>query len=160
MKFGNKEVLDILVFDLNENLVTKLDTLLESKLFKQKEIDGTYYYLIAKDALLDENILKFIGTESNNKQTDMQSYLNNGSNDRTIVFSKDQSKKCKLLAKTLFRQQTNGEDKAFTFEFPEVSIVSDFSFESVLEKVSAFDLVFKISPYNEFGDMFRLHIKE
>jgi hypothetical protein len=156
MKFGNREIMDLLVFDLNENLVTKLDTLKESRLFKD---EGDTYYLFAKDALLDENILKFIGYQEEIEVSDMKSYLNDNKDDRTITFNSKRWKQCKLLAVTLGRQQTDCIDKKFIFEFPQVDIMNNFSFHGVTSEVSAFDLVFRINKYNDNGDVFKLHIK-
>jgi hypothetical protein len=156
MKFANREVMDLLVFDLNENMIANLDTLKESKLFRS---DDGLYYLIAKDALLDENILKFLGTEEVNVKSDMQFYLTENKDGKTITFNSDKTKQCKLLAITLGRQDLDHVDKKFIFEFPNVEIINDFTFDGVCGSVTAFDLVFKIKKYNENGDVFKLHIK-
>lgn len=155
MKFASREVCDLLVFVLNEKLIVKLDTLVDSKIVKSDE----GYYVIVKDAFLNEDFLQFVGKSNYLQKTDMCSYLNDNE-DIVITFGEYANKPCKILATTITRQQSNDKDRKFIFEIPDAEIIRNVDFDFKGYDITTFDAVFKVNPFNDKGDMFRLHIKK
>lgn len=157
MKFGNYGVFDLLVFDENEKMVAKLDSLKNSKIFG----NNNEIYVYVKDALLNLDILKFLHVESDNTSSDYQNYLNSpffNGNVKTIVFNFKNIKKCKLIARGTLRREENKKDETYLFDIPLAEIINEFIFDGHMEEISAFDLIFKVNPYNENGDSFKMHL--
>lgn len=149
MKFGQREVYDLILFDENGSLIAKLDSLKKVDIFYD-EYEETYF-IIAKDALLNIDLLKFVGTENN--QTDLQKYLGKKA---TISIKKSKNKVVKLLAKSIVREIETEKDQEIMLEFPIVSIVSKPSFSGNCCEVSEFDVVFKVIPSDD--EFYKVHI--
>ena len=113
MKYGAKEVLDLYVFDENGKFITKLDSLKESAIYLYEYEDGLRARLIAKDALLDIELLKFIQNTKEKNLTDFDRYLKLNEM-HTITFNaKNTYKKCKLIAKSIIRRVESGTDDIY-----------------------------------------------
>jgi hypothetical protein len=149
MKFAQKEVYDLLVFDNNEELVSNLDSLTQVDIV-YSEKDETYF-VIAKDALLNTDFLKFVGKE--NKQTELQKALGKKN---SISVGKSNNKVCKLIAKSLIRNIETEIDQEIVLEFPSVKVVSKPSFVGSIYKVTEFDAIFEVIPVD--GEFYKIHI--
>lgn len=153
MKYVERSVKDVYIFDMEGTSVATLNTLMDSDLIINQDNDEAY--LVLKDALYDLDLLKFIGRE-NSSQSDYDRVLNINKN--KITFGKRDEKECKIIAKGVWRKSENMEDIEVVFEIPHAVTVNNIKFEGSNHNVSTFDLVFKIIPFNEDGDLFNLHI--
>jgi hypothetical protein len=150
MKYGQKEVLELKIFSDDGKLITTLDTL------KQSEIFGNHVYV--KDALLDRNMLEFIGSVEKLERSDFETQLEKSKFNTTIVFNHVINKKCKLIGNGIFRQSDTAIDVEFLFEVPMATLKRGLEFEQSNTKVSDFDLYFVMVPYNDNGDLYKIHI--
>lgn len=149
MKFGAYQVYDLYIFDLNENLVTELNTL---KRFDLNYGKDDSYYVIAYDALMDEKLLKHIGKGS--KQTDFDKILGRKN---SISIGKTKGKQFKLIAKSLVRDADTKLDKEIVLEFPLVEMISQPSFLTDFNRVSEFDVAFKVIPQVD-DEFYKIHM--
>jgi hypothetical protein len=155
MKYAFRSAVNLKIFDINGKEITSLDTIREHNLY----IDENSSAILVKDALFDLKLLKFLGKEKNSHNNDYEKCLKN--NVTTIVFNKESNKKCKLIANCLWRRADNGEDVSCVYEIPNAITTNNIKFESSnYGDPSTNDLIFKIEPYNEYGDLFKLHITE
>jgi hypothetical protein len=150
MKFGQREVYDLMVFDENENLVANLDSLKNVKIYYSENHET--YFIYAKDALLNTDLLKFVGKEE--KQTDLQSLLHG--NKQVISIPRKIEKYCKLVAKSLIENIETNSHQVIMLEFPKVKIVSRPTFEGNITDPSEFDVLFKVISEND--EFFKVHI--
>jgi hypothetical protein len=150
MKFSQHEVYDLMVFDENENLVANLDSLKDVRIYYSESHET--YFVYAKDALLNTDLLKFVGKE--NEQTDLQKLLSG--NKRVISIPRKTMKNCKLIAKSLIRNTETELDQEIVLEFPKVKIVSKPAFEASIVEPSEFDVLFEVIPEND--EFFKVHI--
>lgn len=150
MKFGQREVYDLMVFDENENLVANLDSLKDVRIYYSESHET--YFVYAKDALLNTDLLKFVGKE--NEQTDLQKILSG--NKRVISIPRKTEKFCKLIAKSLIRNTETELDQVIMLEFSKAKIVSKPNFEGNVVEPSEFDAIFEVIPEND--EFFKVHI--
>lgn len=153
MKFGHFQALDVSIFDESGNLVTALETLKNSYI----QIKDNAGYLLIKDALLDKNLLQFIGKTEEDTLSDFDKVLNGKKYTTTITFNQKMYKSCKIIGKGLLRDVTTQMDQEFLFEIPSARFGGDLDFISDCESVSEYDFVFRILP-NGNGDLFKMHI--
>ncbi|RNB59371.1 hypothetical protein EDM57_04305 [Brevibacillus gelatini] len=157
MKYGNHDVVDLMIFDEEENLVANLTTLKESHI----QIDGTQSGMFVKDALLDQDLLKFIGKQNEQPVlSDYQKILNSGQQSTTITFNKSKSKNCKLIAIGYYRDADTENDVKVIYEIPKAKVINKLSFNTNSINVSPLDLYFQFEPFNEEGDIMKLHIEQ
>lgn len=154
MKFSNFNVLDVSVFDENGELITELNTLKDSQLVIQAGVG----YLHIVDALLDQDLLEYIGSAEEEKMSDFEKHLLRQKFSKTITFNKNSNKKCKIIGRGFMRNAEDFKDKEYLFEIPNAEIGSGVDFTGFSEEVSVYDFVFKINPFNEEGDLFKMHI--
>ena len=158
MKYGAKEVLDLYVFDENGKFITKLDSLKESAIYLYEYEDGLRARLIAKDALLDIELLKFIQNTKEKNLTDFDRYLKLNEM-HTITFNaKNTYKKCKLIAKSIIRRVESDTDDIYMYEIPDANIVNTFNSKQTGYEPSVYDLKVEIQPFNEAEDLFKMHL--
>lgn len=150
MKFGQREVYDVLVFNQNEESVANLDTLKRVQIYYSEANDS--YFLIARDALLNTDFLKFIGKTEN--KSDYHAILDNKTK---ISIGNYKTPTCKLIAKSKIRQIETGIDQEIIIEFPKVKVLSKPSFTGDGSETSEFDVVFKIVQ-QENGDYYNIYI--
>lgn len=155
MKFGQNYVFDILIFDKEGVKVTELNTLKNCTL-NLKTISP---HLIAKDALLDLNVLKFIGKDKKNERSDYELAIQKEKYSTTISLTSENYKECKLVVKAFLREQQTGTDRDYLIEIPNAKMYTGISLETKCEDVSDFDLKFNIYPYSEHGDLVKIHIE-
>jgi hypothetical protein len=153
MKFGHFQALDVTIFDESGKLVTTLETLKNSYIHI-KDHSG---FLYIKDALLDKNLLEFIGRTEEDTSTDFDKFLNGKKYTTTITFNRKLNKSCKIIGKGLLRNATTQVDQEFLFEIPIAKFGGDLDFISDCDNVSEFDFVFRIIA-NDQGDLFKMHI--
>jgi len=158
MKFGNNEVLEVTIFDEKGMVVTTLDTLKSSNLFLDKY---GVFNLIVEDALLDDKLLKFIGKHEKDNLTEFDKYLKKQKYGTTITFNRHIDKSCKVIGKGILRETDSCLDKEFLFEIPNAMTTTQFEFSKDLKyhDPSTFWLGFIAKPYNEEGDLLRMHIE-
>lgn len=159
MKFGYNDVLELFVFDESEKLIANLDTLKSSKLI----IENGIGYLIVEDATLDKDLFKFIHKVEKDNRSDYEKIINKQNNRTTITLNnKEDSKKYKLIGKGVLKQISDGLDKEFLFEAPYAKNDKHFDFDKDYEDGDpiTFKYVFKLHPYNEQGDLVKMHIEE
>ncbi len=159
MLYGINEVLDLYIFDKHGSFIAKLDSLKESQIYlyeqDEKEVRAR---LIAKDALLNLNLLKFLQNTKEEKLTDFEHYLRLKEL-HTITFNaKHKIKKCKLIANGIARRQDNGNDDTYLYEIPNAHIVNSFNSKTTVGDVSVYDLKVEIEPFNEDKDLFKMHL--
>ncbi|ASA22582.1 hypothetical protein [Paenibacillus donghaensis] len=158
MNYGTREVIELLVFDENGNKVAHLDSLKQSYL---KTSQGYSPYLYIKDALLNYDLLEFSHAEVKNNRSDYEKELNNEKDFKEISYNPKLVKKCKLIAKTLYRTDDTKEDKEVYFNIPNAKTNGAIDFTSCNEgEPSTFDSVFSIHSYNENGDIFKIRIEQ
>lgn len=153
MKYGQREVIDLSIYDVHGKKVVTLDSLKNSKL-----ILDNHPYLFIKDALLNDDFLRFIAEEETEELTDYENDLGKGSARSTYAFGGKKDIKCKLIGKTLFRQVDDNTDKIVIFEIPNATLEHNLKFESSPNEVSMFRYYFKIDKFNDKGDFIKLHI--
>lgn len=153
-KYGLNQVVEVSVFDTNDNLVTTLNTIKESSLYYDENFDS--YILHAVDALLDKNLLRFLGEE--NKQTDFEKQITNQKT-TSITIKKRSPINVKLIAKSSLIDKETRKGKDVTIVMPNASILSKPVFTKVAEEVSAFDVVFQVAE-NKFGEYFTIVVED
>lgn len=159
MLYTTKDVLELYVFDEEGRFITKLDSLKESAIYLyENNIHNMRARLIAKDALLNIDLLKFIQNVKEEDLTDFERYLK--LNDiHTITFNaKNKIKKCKLIAKGLAKRADTQNDDIYFYEIPRAFIVNSFNSETSLDKYSVYDLKVEIDPFNDAEDLFKMHL--
>lgn len=154
MKFGQFQALEVAIFDEEGKVVTILDTLKNSYL----SIKDNRGYLFVKDALLDKELLKFIGKTEVDNSSDFDKLLKKQKYATTITFNRSLKRRCKIIGNGLLRNSSDFKDQEFLFEIPEATFGGDLDFISDCDNVSEFDFVFKIYPFNDNGDLFKMHI--
>ena len=160
MKYGAREVVDLIVFNEEGSKITELNTLKESRIYLDEcENIG---YVVVKDALLDSGILRFIHKEDKNKLTDYEKYFNNKNTKTVVVNGIKSSEKCKLISSSVIRDASEYQDVKIIFEIPNALALRQFKYKTKIKDgyVGEFDLVFEIKPFNGDGDLFKIHIEE
>lgn len=153
-KYGVYEIMDLMVYDEGGSFITKLNTLKNSAI--SVDINGEAY-LIAKDALMDIDLLRFVYSDRYKNLSDFDSFINHITNKKITFNNKKLTKPCKLIATSVLRNACNGKDENAYYEIPRAEIVSPFYHESDGVEPSIFDLHFHIEP-NVSGDLLHLHI--
>lgn len=153
MNYGVYQVLDLSVFDKEGKFITQLNSLKESNL----SLDGDGK-LFVKDALLNMDFLKFMQDVKEDNITDYDRVLKLYET-QTVTFNvKKSTKECKLLALTVARTQEENKDHVFMFEIPNAEIDKRFNMNISGENPSVFDALFMFKPYNDEGDIIKMHI--
>jgi hypothetical protein len=116
-------------------------------------------HIYVKDALLDKNVLEFVGKVETFKTTDFERHINKAHYSSIISMGKRKNKKCKLIAKGFLRNAETQKDAEYLIEIPNAEIVTGLDLEQRVGRVSDFDLMFNILSYNEEGDLYKLHIQ-
>lgn len=148
MNLFNKNIIDLYVFDKNESLIAKLNTLKSNKIWYE---DG-YYFIGITDFAFNLDLQKFIHEEE--KLTDFQ--LIKDKIKTTIKIKPPKSKECKLIGKTLFREQETELDKEVLFEIHNAEIIDpSLNIETTGDNVTEFDYIFKIH-LDEDNNFFKL----
>lgn len=159
MKYGQRSIIDLYVFDKNGTLVTVLDSLKESHINQNK----AHPVLYAKDALLDDFLLEFFNRRESDNKTDYEKFVSNGFEEekslKTLVY-RQTTKECKLIAKAVIRDSQSSLERYMYYEVPEASVSNFNSFDFSETQVSDWDLVFNINPYNGDGDLYKIHIEQ
>ncbi|MGG4105266.1 hypothetical protein AAXB25_15215 [Paenibacillus lautus] len=149
MKYGQREVIELTVYDTDGNKVSHLDTL------KDCSLDDNGLFL--SDSLVDFDFLKFIGRVESKSISDYEAEILPEKYSTTIVFNKSASRFCKLTGKGLIRSQDSGLDVEFLFEIPNAEIKQMYRIQANNE-VTIHDFYFKIHSYNSQGDTYKIHI--
>ncbi|MBX4152436.1 hypothetical protein [Paenibacillus lautus] len=153
MKFAQREVVDLYIFNENGEQVASLNTLQQSVL----RLNGLNSEVYIKDAFIDTDLLAFIGSKENDKRSDFEKMSNQQINySSTITFGKRQKKKCKLIGKGIQRN-IDSQDCPFMFVIPNAQINPDFDLVQNNIDPSGLSLVFEARPFNEQGDCVILH---
>lgn len=160
MKLFFRYVVEVLVFNENGQLVTKLDTLKENSLM-YSSTNKNLNYLAIKDCALDTTLLEGMGTpETTPEESDYDKLIKNSDNNfKTITFGAKEDVPCKLVCLGVMRK-LNCNDTRFKIEIPKASLVNQFELRSDNEELSGFDYIFKLDQFNEKGDLFKLHIED
>ena len=153
-KYGVKEVIDLMVYNEQGELITKLDTLQNSHIIVDEDGGAS---LIARDALLDINLLRFAHGNSLVGMSDFDSLLNHVKNNRITFGINNLKKKCKLVATSTMRNPHTMKDETVYYEIPDADILNSFNHEANYDTPSVFDLRFVINP-NSDGELFYLYI--
>lgn len=157
MLFGLCDVIDLMVFNKKGKLLAKLESIKENDLnYSQYSNEN---YLLIKDALLNTDILEVLGNKESENKNDYEKELSMESN--TICFGSKKNVDCKLIGIGYLKETTNGMNVKFKFEIPKAEMVNKLQIKSTCDYndgSSDFDYVFKIYPFNDEGDLFKLHI--
>ncbi len=154
-KYGAISVLDLIIYDENGKFVTKLDTLKESTISIDENGNG---FLFAKDALFDMDLIDFLYNDNDNSKelSDFEKAIKHMTN-KTITFKKNtDSKKCKLIAKSILRNSYTRLDEEVIYEIPNATISKGFEHIANNEEPSPFDLRFDIDE-SEDDILLQLH---
>ncbi|WP_336761305.1 hypothetical protein [Paenibacillus sp. USHLN196] len=159
MKYGQRSIIDLYVFDEKGTLITVLDSLKESYIDPNNDCPVLY----AKDALLDDSLLEFFSRREMDDRTDYDKFISNGFEEdksiKTLVY-RQSTKVCKLIAKTEVRDSESGRDRNMYFEIPKVNVSNYGGFNFKETKPSEWDLAFIIKPFNNDGDLYKIHIEQ
>jgi hypothetical protein len=154
MKYGWKEVIDLSIYDENGRFVTKLDSLKNSYIgFK----DGKGIVKV-QDALFDLYLIAFLGKYQNDKRSDFEREIENKPSYDTYSLNINSKRKCKLIGTTSFRRETDFKDVVVKFEIPNATTKNSLHFSNEND-VTPFDIVFEFEPFNDEGDILKLHIE-
>ncbi|GFN32425.1 hypothetical protein [Paenibacillus xylaniclasticus] len=154
MKYGQREVLEVMVFDEDGKLITNLNSL------KNSGIHLTNHpFVLVKDALLDTNLLKFIGKVEDNKLSDYERMTGSPKYSTTITLGRKNNKKCRLIGKGYYREEHTNKDVEFMFEVPNATIRHDIELTQSNVEVAEYDILFRIEPFNNDGDVIKIHIQ-
>jgi hypothetical protein len=154
------DVINLYVYDEKGKNVANLTTLTKGDfLFEEKEGE---YKLYVNTPELNLSLLKFLGEFKEESKTDWEKMKTFSGNDtKTLEFGKQDIKHCKLFANTIsYDSETNKVNLDLYYEIPKCTIKRNVNFLHTCDKVSGFDYVFTIIPYDEKGNSFKLHIKE
>lgn len=156
MKYGQRDVIDLYVFDEEGNQVTFLNSLKNSGIY----LNSSEPYVFVKDALLDTDLLKFIGRAEDIQRSDYEKKITGVQKySTTIVLGKLSKKLCKLVGKGYMRDATTQMNTEFMFEIPKAAIMTGIDLAQSSTEVSEFDLVFHIQAFNDSGDTIKIHLQ-
>lgn len=152
MKLINRDVVDLLVFSGEGNLITKMNTLRDSQIFYNKETES--YYIGVSDVAFNLDLHKFLHSEE--KLSDFELAVRGYAN--SISVKKPTNKKVKLIGKTVSRNIDSEEDLDVGFECHNAEISDELTigFSNIQEH--NFDYIFKIN-LDSNNDYFKLIIK-
>lgn len=154
-KYGVYKIMDLMVYDKDGSFITKLNTLKNSAISIDTNGEA---YLIAKDALMDIDLLRFVYGDRYKNLSDFDSFINHITNKKITFNNKKLTKPCKLISTSVLRNAYNGKDEIAYYEIQKAEIVSPFYYGSDDGiNPSIFDLHFHIEP-NANGDLLHLHI--
>ena len=151
-KYGVREILELLVFDMDGSLVVELDTLTGSRIIADTHSNHIY----AVDALLNIDLLRFQQGGGSKDLTDYELAMREINKKPITISTKNKNKPCKLIAKTQIRELRSEEDVEVYFDIPSAEIVSGFDMSVEGWETSTFDVVFNIKP-DEDGNIFSIH---
>lgn len=149
MKLLNIDVIDLMVFDEHEKLITKLDSLNESKIFT----DETGYKLGVSDTLMNIPMQKFLHKEE--KLTDFQ--IAAKGNKTTLRIGAPKSLRCKLVGNGYFYDPDTTKPVSMSFEVNNARIYNNFELYKSNIEGQRFEYVF-VLLVDENGDFLKLHI--
>lgn len=150
MKLLNNNVIDLLVFDENENLVAELNTLNNASVhYDPKE---EVYVISIKDVSFDLKFQKFLHSED--KMSDFQ--LMSKGNKTSLRIGKPVVRKCKLIGKAVPFDLDKQDVKEMNFEAHNVEATSIISL-GFSHDVSDYVYTFKVRQDKD-GDYLKLNI--
>lgn len=154
-KYEFHAVMTIDVYDRDDNFITSLHTLKDSYIKIDKDRSA---YIIAKDALLDIKLLRFIHNDKYNKFSDYETFIKN-SLDKKITFNNKIDKKpCKLIAWSFTVDYDTNEKETLYCEIPKAEIVVSYLHEACGHGApSSFDIKFNINADHN-GDLFNMYV--
>lgn len=157
------DTIDLYVFDKNDKLVVKLNTLQSGDFVFTPSESG--YKLFVRDVLFNEDILKFAsGLKAVNK-SDYQEILHGNKEeleDEVIEFGfgDEDVVECKLIAKTVgHNTSTNKVAKDIVYEIPKAELIPHLNFSHEAGVAADFNYAFNIKPYDSKNKAFKMHLK-
>ena len=159
------DTIDLYVFDKNDKLVVKLDSLSKGDFVFNASDNG--YKLLVRDVLFNEDILKFAsGLQAANKN-DYLEVLNGNeieTEDEVIEFGyggENDVVKCKLIAKTIgYNPDTNKVGRDIVYEIPNALLIPQINLSHENGVATDFNYEFSILPYDSKNKAFKMHLKK
>lgn len=156
MKYGWREVIDLSIYNDKGSFITKLDTLKNSYI----GIKNGQGIVKVTDALFNQYLMAFLSKYEDNTKSDFEKDITNEPQKDTYVFNINQKRSCKLIGTTHFKRNEDHKDIKVTFEIPNAITGNSMKFSADGIEVTPFDLIFEISPFNDEGDIMKLHIED
>lgn len=154
MNFMN-EVMDLYVFDINNRKIVEFKTLEKGSLVLNKDEDG--YLLQITDVSFNLELAKFLAQFKVNEYEN----LINGNDNMVLELGNLEELDCKLIAKNSLVDGSENLTNQIIYEMPVCSIRNHLTLETTSKRqVIPFNYVFKIFPYSDNGNCFKLHIKK
>lgn len=154
MNFMN-DVMDLYVFDVNNHKIVEFKTLEKGSLALDKNDDG--YLLRITDAAFNLELAKFLARYKVNEYEN----LVNGNDDMVLELGNLEELDCKLIATNSLIDGNENITNQLIYEMPVCSIKNHLSIETTCHnQITPFNYVFKIYPYSDNGNCFKLHIKK
>lgn len=157
MKFGLLEVVNLEIYDKSGNYITTLDTLQNSRVRHFKGAGS----IIVKDALLNDELLRFLSDNyDNNNLTDYEKSLNG--NEEVFEMGGSSYKKCKLIGKSYMRDSNTGKDVRYIIEIPNAVIRNNLEMYAEASLMTddnrGFKIEFDIYEYNDKGSLYKIKL--
>lgn len=151
MNYGIREGLEFFVFDHEGTFVAHVDY------SKKSYIDNNL--LIVDTDLIGSDMLGFANKVEQNDKNDFESFFDR--QQTTYVINENSNKDCKLIAKSTYRGDKDLKYRTVYYEIPKAKLINKPEFHhNGYEDPAKFHYLFEIEPYNELGDLYKLHIEE
>jgi hypothetical protein len=148
------DVINLYVFDANNNKIAELNSLQKGDLVVNKNEDG--YLLKIIDSSFNLQLAKFISQYKVNEYEE----LLKGNDDMVLEFGNFVELDCKLIATNYLIDGVGNRTKGIIYEMPVCTVSNDLQIETFSQtQVSPFNYIFKVYPYSDNGNCFKLHIK-
>ena len=151
-KYGVREVLELIVFDLEGNLVTNLDSLKNSRMVISKDT----HKIRVEDALLDADLLRFRQYSEAGVLSDYGAWVQELNQYPVQIKADNGPRECKLVARTVVRSAESLEDREVHYVIPRAEIVDVFDIDARFDRTSTFRVEFDIKP-DEDGNLFSIY---
>ncbi|QWU14223.1 hypothetical protein SAMN04487895_101514 [Paenibacillus sophorae] len=149
MNLACRDGLELFIFDENGKFAAHVDYSKYSKIEDNKLVVGSQ--------LVGEDFLAFAHKTEMNKKSDYDSFFDEDQS--TFVVNKNNTKKCKIIAKSTMVDDQKCETHDVFYEIPDAKLESGQTFEhSYVGESARYVYRFYINTYNEQGDLYKLRI--
>lgn len=155
-----QDVIELEVFNEEGQLVTKIETVKNVRLHWSTE--GGNSYLTVTDALVNFKMIEQLGEVQLDRLSDFDKRMSTTGGSKTIVFNqKPKKSKFKLIGRGItYSIETANVNYDFEIIIPEVELSNEYKFYSEQGEVHAPHYTFKIKPFNEEEDLFKVVLHE
>lgn len=154
-KFSQSQVWNLLVFDLEGNLITKLNEL-EISFF-----DFDKFRIVVKSSMLDVNLIKFMGRKLHHEcnTTDYEKITAGERKYNNWISFGDTRTRCKIIVNGKARESVSFNDYEYSIQVPKADIHFGDMFQSSNSgDPSMLTLIVEMNVFNDRGDRYILQI--